>query len=332
VYPGFSASEVLIDGEGSVRGVATRDMGIDKEGNMKDSFERGIELRARQTILSEGCRGSCSEFAIDHFKLREGKDEQTYGLGVKEVWEIPEENCKPGFIQHSLGYPLQSSLSSKTFGGSFLYHMEPNLVLVGLVVGLDYENPHLSPYQEFQRLKHHPDISKHLKGGTCISYGARCLNEGGFHAIPKLTFSGGMLAGCSAGFLNAMKIKGTHTAMKSGMVAAEEIFNSLSSLYSETPTIADSEGMIPEGESNFEVSSYQQAMEDSWVWEELRSVRNFHGGFSSGMLSGMLHAGFTAHLTKGSEPWTFSNKIKDSDRTKPASGCLMCVCVHIFIL
>ena len=179
IYPGFPASEVLYE-DGKVVGVATRDAGIDKKGQKKDSFVRGMELRAKQTIFSEGARGSCSEEVMDKYKLRDAAmDSQSYGLGVKEVWEIPQEQHKPGFIQHTAGWPMDS----KTYGGSFLYHMKPNLVLVGFVVGLDYANPYLSPYQEFQRFKHHPDIAKHLKGGNCVSYGARVLNEGGYQAL-----------------------------------------------------------------------------------------------------------------------------------------------------
>jgi len=208
VYPGFAASEVLLH-EGGVKGIATRDVGLAKDGTPKSTFERGMELHAKQTLFAEGARGSCSEFLMDHFDLRKDALPQTYGLGIKEVWEVPEENLQPGLVQHTLGWPLQTSPTSDVFGGSFLYHLEPNLILVGLVVGLDYANPYLSPYQEFQRWKTHPSIQKHLEGGTCISYGARVLNEGGFHAIPKLTFPGGALIGCSAGFLNAVKIKGT---------------------------------------------------------------------------------------------------------------------------
>jgi electron-transferring-flavoprotein dehydrogenase len=210
IYPGFAASEVLMDDStGGVKGIATRDVGMGKDGTPKSTFERGMELHARQTLFAEGARGSCSEFLMEHFQLRKDAMPQTYGLGIKEVWEIPEENLKPGLVQHTLGWPLQNSISSDIFGGSFLYHLEPNLVLAGIVVGLDYKNPYLDPYKEFQKWKTHPSIAKHFEGGTCISYGARVLNEGGFHAIPKLTFPGGALIGCSAGFLNAVKIKGT---------------------------------------------------------------------------------------------------------------------------
>lgn len=209
IYPGFAASEVVMSDNGGVKGIATRDVGLAKDGTPKSTFERGMELHARQTLFAEGARGSCSEFLMDHYQLRKDVMPQTYGLGIKEVWEIPEENLQPGLVQHTLGWPLQNSITSDVFGGYFLYHLEPNLILAGVVVGLDYKNPYLNPYKEFQKWKTHPSIAKHFEGGTCISYGARVLNEGGFHAIPKLTFPGGALIGCSAGFLNAVKIKGT---------------------------------------------------------------------------------------------------------------------------
>jgi electron-transferring-flavoprotein dehydrogenase len=229
VFPGFAASDVLYGKDGGVIGIATRDVGINKDGTPKESFTRGIELIARQTIFGEGCRGSCSESIMKKFDLRKDCQPQTYGLGVKEVWQVPESQHVPGLVQHSLGWPLQHDPLSKVFGGSFMYHMKPNLVMLGMVVGLDYENPYISPYNEFQRWKHHPSVAKYLKGGECISYGARCLNEGGYHAIPKLTFPGGALIGCSAGFVNSVKVKGTHTAMKSGMVAAEAVHAALTS-------------------------------------------------------------------------------------------------------
>ena len=192
IYPGFAASEVLYDTDGRVKGIATTDMGISKDGMKKDSFTPGIELHAQQTIFAEGCRGSCSEEIIQHFRLRDGKDVQSYGLGIKEVWEVPETQCRPGFIAHTLGWPLQSSiLANDTFGGGFLYHMKPNIILIGVVVGLDYGNTYLNPYKEFQRWKHHPVVASQLLNGKCIAYGARALNEGGYHAIPKLTFPGG---------------------------------------------------------------------------------------------------------------------------------------------
>jgi len=321
IYPGFAAGEVLYNSEdGSVRGVATKDAGIAKDGSIKDSFTPGVELIARQTLFAEGCRGSCAEEVIGKFNLRDGKNEQTYGLGIKEVWEVPAEIFQKGHIQHTVGWPLQSSAFSKTFGGSFLYHMEPNLVLLGMVVGLDYENPSLNPYKEFQRWKHHPAVLKHIEGGECISYGARCLNEGGFHSIPKLTFPGGALVGCSAGFLNAVKIKGSHTAMKSGMLAAEAIYPLLTA--NPSNTVAQT-GTCPstQDEAPIEALSYQQALDASWVSAELKQVRNTHAAFHGGFLAGMVYSAFSCFITRGREPWTFYNHVPDSDRTKPAAAC-----------
>jgi len=307
VFPGFAASEVLYNSDGGVRGVATGDVGIGKDGKAKDTFMRGMELHAKQTIFAEGCRGSCSESIIEKFNLREGKDPQIYGLGVKEVWEVPEETFKSGYIQHTLGWPLDNV----TYGGSFLYHMDPNLVLVGFVVGLDYENPYLSPYMEFQRWKHHPAVAPHLEGGTCIQYGARCINEGGFFSIPKLTFPGGMLVGCSAGFVNVPKVKGTHTAMKSAMLGAEAVYEKLQGNESIT------------ADSSVECDSYQTALENSWVWEELKEVRNYHNSFHKPGRNffGTIYSGISAFVTKGMEPWDFRNDVKDCDRTKPKSEC-----------
>uniref|UniRef100_A0A7S1BR38 Electron transfer flavoprotein-ubiquinone oxidoreductase n=1 Tax=Corethron hystrix TaxID=216773 RepID=A0A7S1BR38_9STRA len=318
VYPGFAASEVLYDSDGAVRGVATRDVGLDRHGNPKSTFERGIELRARHTIFAEGCRGSCSEEIIEKFDLRSGKDVQTYGLGVKEVWEVPEEVARPGFVQHTLGWPLQSTALDKTFGGSFLYHMGPNYVLLGMVVGLDYENPYINPYREFQRWKMHPEVAKHLEGGTCVSYGARTLNEGGYHSIPKLTFPGGLLVGCSAGFLNSVKIKGTHTAIKSGMVAAESLHESLSA--NEQFAIANTEDCeIDPAEPVFEATSYATAMESSWAVAELKEVRNCHASFHFGFLPGLAYSGLSAHLLRGREPWTWKAGRPDAEKTQESA-------------
>jgi len=226
-----------------------------------------MELHARQTLFAEGARGSCSEELMEKFNLRDGVQPQTFGLGVKEVWEIPEENAKPGYVQHTLGWPLQHGAFDQTFGGSFLYHMAPNQILIGFVIGLDYENPYLNPYREFQRWKHHPDVRKHLEGGECISYGARVLNEGGFHAIPKLTFPGGALIGCSAGFLNSVKIKGSHTALKSGMVAAEALYPVLSA--NDDYIVAESYEINAEEKTEV-IVEYETAMKESWVYDELR--------------------------------------------------------------
>ncbi|CAM9793354.1 unnamed protein product [Pylaiella littoralis] len=315
VYPGFAAAEVLYDDKGGVAGVATGDVGIAKDGSRKGTFERGIEIRARQTLFAEGARGSCSEAVISKFDLREGKDEQTYGLGLKEVWRIPKDKCKPGLVQHTLGWPLQSGPMSKIYGGSFLYHQDPDLVLVGLVVGLDYENPHLNPYKEFQRYKHHPQVAEQLEGGECIAYGARTLNEGGYHSLPKLTFPGGALLGCAAGFLNAVKIKGAHTAIKSGMLAAEAAFDLLQA--SKAAPVSES-GSVDPSEGALE-SDFQKRMDESWVMEELKEVRNCHASFAKGMLPGLAYTGLAAHVLKGREPWSFRNPKRDAERTLPES-------------
>ena len=317
IYPGFAASEVVYNDDGTaVKGIATRDVGIAKDGTPKETFERGVELHARQTLFAEGARGSCSEALMQHFNLREGKAPQTYGLGIKEVWEVPEEQHQPGLVIHSVGFPLQSSPTDKIYGGSFLYHQEPNLVLLGLVVGLDYANPYLNPYKEFQQWKTHPEIRKHLEGGTCISYGGRVLNEGGFHSIPKLTFPGGCLIGCSAGFLNAVKIKGSHTAIKSGMLAAEAAFEALTS--SDVEPVAET-GEISPDEAPVELTAYEEGVEKSWIHDELYQVRNCHEAFSKwGIGGGMVYTGLATHITKGKEPWTLKHeKERDADKTQP---------------
>lgn len=319
IYPGFAASEVLMTENGKgVKGIATRDVGLAKDGSRKATFERGVELHARQTLFAEGARGSCSEYIMKEFGLRDDDkvQPQTYGLGIKEVWEVPPETFQKGLVQHSLGFPLQSGITDKVFGGSFLYHQEPNLVLAGLVIGLDYENPYINPYKEFQKWKTHPEVRKNFEGGTCISYGARVLNEGGFHAIPKVTFPGGALLGCSAGFLNAVKIKGSHTALKSGMLAAEAVFEGLASS-DETPVAETgelSESHIPE-----EMTSYTTKLESSWIYDELYQVRNCHQAFEKwGVGGGLLYNGIATHVTKGREPWTLKHTHSDAEATKPA--------------
>lgn len=291
---------------------------------------------------------TCSETVMKKFGLRDAPphlanedkkeaDPQSYALGVKEVWQIPEEKCKPGTVVHTWGWPLtdMKNPKDKTYGGAFLYHMEPNLVLCGFVTGLDYANPYISPYKTFQEWKRHPKISEYLDvdGAECIQYGARVLNEGGYYACPKLTFPGGMLLGCSAGFLNAMKIKGSHTALKSGMVAAEATFAGLlgldSTLKTPAPEISvwdyqmsdeSGEPAIKSDESSIEISSYASLMESSWVFEELKETRNFHGAFHKGHYAGFINAGLTGHITKGKEPWTFRNDLPDSAKTEPASN------------
>ena len=322
VYPGFAADEVLYSPSGSVRGVATKDVGIGKDGRAKDTFERGVELLGRQTLFAEGARGSCSERLIEKFDLRgrKGADAQHYGLGIKEVWEVPEERFRSGLVQHTLGWPLQTSVTDRVYGGSFLYHQEPNLVVCGLVVGLDYENPYLNPYREFQRWKTHPSIREHLEGGTCVQYGARVLNEGGYHSLPRLTFPGGMLLGCSAGFLNAVKIKGSHCAIKSGVVAAEAVYDALADGEGADERAVAATGEIDPDAENDEVTEYEERMEGSWVYDELREVRNCHAAFSRwGVGGGLAYSGLAAHVLRGREPWTLGHGGTDSESTRPAS-------------
>ena len=283
IYPGFAAAEVLYDESGAVRGVATGDMGIGKDGAPTENHMPGMELLAKQTIFAEGCRGHLTKTLFDKFDLREGKDPQTFAIGIKELWDIEPEKSKPGTALHSVGWPL----SSDTYGGSFLYHLNGDQVAVGYVVGLDYSNPHLSPFEEFQRFKTHPAIRNVFEGGRRVAYGARALNEGGFQSIPKLTFPGGCLVGCTAGFLNVPKIKGTHTAMKSGMVAAEAIFESL-------------DAMAP----GHEPASYGDKLQDSWLWTELYKVRNIRPGFSKGLWFGMANAALDTYILRGRAPWT----------------------------
>ena len=283
IYPGFAAAEVLYHESGAVRGVATGDMGIGKDGAPTENHLPGMELLAKQTIFAEGCRGHLTKTLFDKFDLREGKDPQTFAIGIKELWDIEPEKSKPGTALHSVGWPL----SSDTYGGSFLYHLNGNQVAVGYVVGLDYSNPHLSPFEEFQRFKTHPAMRNVFEGGRRVAYGARALNEGGFQSIPKLTFPGGCLVGCTAGFLNVPKIKGTHTAMKSGMVAAEAIFESL-------------DAMAP----GHEPASYGDKLQDSWLWTELYKVRNIRPGFSKGLWFGMANAALDTYILRGRAPWT----------------------------
>eukprot|EP01104_Vermistella_antarctica_P014079 TRINITY_DN436_c2_g1_i1.p1 TRINITY_DN436_c2_g1~~TRINITY_DN436_c2_g1_i1.p1 ORF type:complete len:662 (-),score=112.20 TRINITY_DN436_c2_g1_i1:39-1952(-) len=306
IYPGFAASEVLYGEDGGVQGIATNDCGIGRDGEAKATFARGMELRAKQTMFAEGCRGSLSQTLMDVFELRKDCDPQSYGLGLKEVWEVDESVHEPGKIVHTLGWPLQTLTSQEAWGGSFLYHMEGNKVMTGFVVGLDYKNPYLNPYREFQRWKHHPAVKDVFENGRIVSYGARSINEGGLQAIPKLTFPGGMLLGCSAGFLNVPKVKGSHTAMKSGMVAAESIFDAVTS---------DTEA------ATSELSSYQSNMETSWVYEELKAVRNIHPAFEFGMLPFMAISGIESYIFKGRVPYTLRTKHTDSACTKPASEC-----------
>ena len=276
---------MLYDATGRVQGVATGDMGIGKDGEPTHNFTPGVELLARQTIFAEGCRGSLTKTLFDKFDLRKDCDVQTYGIGIKELWEIDPAKHKAGTIMHTVGWPLDT----KTYGGSFLYHLEDNQVAVGFVVGLDYANPHLSPFEEFQRFKTHPAIRPIFEGGRRISYGARALSEGGVQSVPKLSFPGGLLIGDTAGFLNVPKIKGTHTAMKSGMMAAEAVFEVLS---------------VEQG-GPFEIDSFDAKVKDSWVWSELYQARNIRPSFHKGLWAGIAYSAIDTYVFRGHAPWTF---------------------------
>jgi electron-transferring-flavoprotein dehydrogenase len=279
IYPGFAAAEVLYDAAGRVTGVATGDMGIGKDGRPTERYQPGVELIGQQTLFAEGCRGSLTKTLEQRFRLREGIDPQTYAIGIKELWEIAPDRHQPGLVIHTIGWPLDAA----TYGGSFLYHLEDRQVAIGFVIGLDYKNPFLNPFEEFQRFKTHPAIRPYFEGGRRIAYGARALNEGGFQSIPHLDFPGGALTGDAAGFLNVPKIKGNHTAMKSGMVAAETIFRRLS------------------GEPGAEV---RRALEESWVWDELRRVRNIRPSFRWGLWAGLTYSALDTYLFRGAAPWT----------------------------
>jgi electron-transferring-flavoprotein dehydrogenase len=253
IYPGFAAAEVLYDGNGAVRGVATGDMGVSREGGMKDSYTRGMELRGKYTLFAEGARGSLSKQLIEKFRLGEGREPQKYGIGIKELWQIDPAKHQPGLVQHSFGWPLDGT----TGGGSFLYHFEDGLVSVGFVIHLNYQNPTLSPFDEFQRFKTHPMIAPTFEGGKRIAYGARALTEGGWQSVPKLTFPGGALLGCSAGFMNVPRIKGSHNAILSGIMAADHVAEALAA-----------------GRANDELASYEAAWRDSDIGRDLKRVRN----------------------------------------------------------
>ncbi|HQT63257.1 MAG: electron transfer flavoprotein-ubiquinone oxidoreductase [Acidocella sp. 20-57-95] len=295
IYPGFAAAEVLSE-NGRVVGVATGDMGIGKDGQPTSNFTRGIELRATYTIFAEGCRGSLSKQLMKNYNLNADNDPQTYGIGIKELWEVKPEKFKKGLTMHTIGWPM----SADTYGGSFMYHFGENLMAYGFVVGLDYTNTFLSPFNEMQRFKTHPEIAPYFEGAKRISYGARALNEGGIQSLPKLTFPGGVLIGCAAGTLNVPKIKGTHTAMKSGMVAAEAIAAAFA------------------GDKPAEVTAYSEMLKASWVWPELHAVRNIRPGFAKfGLYGGLVNAAVETYITRGNSPWTLKNHA-DHDHLKKA--------------
>ncbi|WP_246262052.1 electron transfer flavoprotein-ubiquinone oxidoreductase [Azoarcus taiwanensis] len=299
VYPGFAAAEVLYDEAGAVKGVATGDMGLNRDGSPGPAHQPGMELHARYTLFAEGCRGHLGKLLEARFSLRDGVDPQTYGIGIKELWEIPAAQHVPGLVMHTAGWPLETD----TYGGSFMYHLEGNLVAVGFVVGLNYANPYLSPFEEFQRYKTHPQIRKFLEGGKRLAYGARALAAGGLQSLPKTTFPGGALIGDDAGYLNASRIKGIHAAIKSGMLAAEAAF----------------EALVAE-RSRDELVAYPEAFRQSWLCEELHRARNFKPLMKKGLWLGSLLFGMDQMLLRGKAPWTLHNSA-DHTALKKASEC-----------
>lgn len=306
VYPGFAAQETLIDAQGVVRGIVTGDLGVDHEGNPKDGlYTPGMELRAKYTLFAEGCRGHLGKQLIARYKLDAEADAQHYGIGIKELWEVDPAKHEPGLVVHTAGWPLDITGSENT-GGSFLYHLENNQVVVGLIVDLSYSNPHLSPFDEFQRYKHHPTIARYLEGGKRIAYGARAICKGGLNSLPKLVFPGGALIGCDAGTLNFAKIKGSHTAMKSGMLAADAIVEALA---------AGREG-------GDELNNYVKAFEASWLYDELQRSRNFGPAIHKfGTLLGGAFNFVDQNLFGGKLPFTLRDTTPDHARLKPAAAC-----------
>ncbi len=300
IFPGFAAAEILYTEDGAVRGIATGNMGIDRHGEPTAAFQLGMELHAKYTLFAEGARGHLGKQLMAKFDLTKDRDPQTYAIGLKEVWEIDPALHKPGLVVHTAGWPL----ASDTYGGSFLYHLENNQVAVGYVVGLAYENPYLSPYEEFQRYKTHPEIRKFFVGGKRLSYGARAITAGGLQSLPKLTFAGGALIGCEAGFLNASRIKGSHAAIKSGMLAADAAVDALGA-----------------ERQHDELSAYSAAFEASWLHEELHRARNFKPWMSKGLYLGTLMVGIDQVLLRGKAPWTLRHTHADHTCLRPAAEC-----------
>ena len=300
IFPGFAAAEILYNDDGAVKGVATGNMGVDRHGQPTPAFQLGMELHAKYTFFAEGARGHLGKQLIAKFDLNKGKDPQTYGIGIKELWEIDPKLHQPGLVVHTAGWPLDSA----TYGGSFLYHLENNQVAVGYVIGLGYENPYLSPYEEFQRYKTHPTIRQFFEGGKRISYGARAITAGGLQSLPKLTFNGGALIGCEAGFLNVSRIKGSHAAIKSGMLAAYAAFDALAA-----------------HRQLDELSTYTQAFEKSWLHEELHRARNFKPWLSKGIYIGSPMVFIDQLLFRGKAPWTLRHSHADHEMLKPAAEC-----------
>jgi len=298
IFPGFAAAEVLYNEDGSVKGVATGDMGVGKDGKPTDAYQPGMELHAKYTFFAEGCRGHLGKQLQARYKLREGVDPQVYGIGLKELWEIAPDKHQLGLVIHTAGWPLDSG----TYGGSFFYHMEDNLVAIGYVVGLAYSNPYLSPYEEFQRYKTHPAIRTYLEGGKRVAYGARALSAGGLQSLPKLTFPGGCLIGDDAGFLNASRIKGTHCAIKTGMLAAQSAFDALG-----------------ENRAGDELASYPEAFKSSWLYDELYKARNFKPWMAKGLYTGSMMFGVDQIVFGGRAPWTLHHQHADHETLRKKS-------------
>jgi electron-transferring-flavoprotein dehydrogenase len=298
IFPGFAAAEILYNDDGSVKGVATGNMGVKRDGEAGPDFQLGMELHGKYTLFAEGARGHLGKQLMAKYDLNKGKDPQSYGIGIKELWEIDPAKHQPGLVIHTTGWPLDS----KTYGGSFLYHLENNQVMVGYVVGLNYENPYLSPYEEFQRYKTHPAIKSFFEGGKRISYGARAITAGGLQSLPKLVFPGGALIGCDAGFLNMSRIKGSHAAIKSGMLAAESVFEALGA-----------------GRQGDELATYPVAFEKSWLHEELHVARNVKPWLNKGLYLGSLMTGIDQLVFRGKAPWTLHHSHADHECLKPAS-------------
>jgi electron-transferring-flavoprotein dehydrogenase len=298
IFPGFAAAEILYNDDGSVKGIATGNMGVKRDGEAGPEFQLGMELHGKYTFFAEGARGHLGKQLMAKYDLNKGKDPQSYGIGIKELWEIDPAKHQPGLVIHTTGWPLDS----KTYGGSFLYHLENNQVMIGYVVGLNYANPYLSPYEELQRYKTHPEIRTFLEGGKRISYGARAITAGGLQSLPKLVFPGGALIGCDAGFLNMSRIKGSHAAIKSGMLAAESVFEALGA-----------------GRQGDELASYTVAFEQSWLHEELHVARNVKPWLNKGLYLGSLMAGIDQIVFRGKAPWTLRHSHADHECLKPAS-------------
>ena len=298
VFSGFAASTVLYDELGAVKGIQTGDMGLNKNGDPTPNYQPGMEIHSKYTIFAEGARGHLGKQVIEKFNLNEGRDPQVYGIGLKELWEVDPAKHRPGLVIHSGGWPLDTS----TYGGSFLYHLDNNQVAIGFVVGLAYDNPYLSPFEEFQRYKTHPEIRKYLQGGKRIAYGARAIAAGGLMSLPRLVFPGGALVGCDAGFLNTSRIKGSHAAIKSGMLCAEALADALLA-----------------NRARDALDAYPKAFHDSWLFDELYRARNFKQWMSKGLYIGTIMVGIEQKLFNGKVPWTLHHKHSDHECLRPAT-------------